>query len=634
MPHRYNNALSAGITPDPVLTYTEWADRHFYLPRESTAEYGRFRSSRTPFIIEPLDDLSPSSPTETVVLVKPTQQAGTTIGLIFIAGAIDMYPGPMLMIMPTDAMARAFSKKKLMPSIKATPRLQGKIKEPRSRQSNNTILHKDFPGGSIMLTGSGSGASYRSESIKYLLIDDFDGIEVDIEGEGDPKTLADRRTGTFPGRKVFLNSTTTRKETSNIERAYEASSQGKFNGPCPHCGRFQYLSWGGSDAEHGIKFTRDENGEITDAWYQCEHCHKRIDEYQKDWMSRHGKYVHEHPERRVRGYRYNALVCPVGWVNTWRYIAEEYLTAVKELKEGNPQKYITWLNTFMAEPYEEQGDRPEWANLKARMEPYEPLTVPEKAKVLTIGTDVQHDRLETSIYGWGKGEECWAIYHVQIYGNPLHDDVWQQHDQLVYRPYKHPSGAEMRVVSCGVDASDGNTTQAVRNYCRTRAPIVFALKGQAVSNKPIIGVPTKQDITWQGEKIKGGVEMWPIGTDTAKATLYARLNILEPGPGYIHFYIGLEDEFFKQLTAEKIVTRFVKGYPIREWHNVRANKRNEALDCMVYAYAAALRAGVSYIDFDSIIPGGANSESGQSQKRQKSGARENPWLSGGNPFAR
>jgi phage terminase large subunit GpA-like protein len=623
MPHRYNQALAAGIKPDPVLTYTEWADEHFYLPRESSAEYGRFRSSRTPFVQEPLDDLSPMSPTETVVLVKPTQQAGTTIALIFIAGAIDMYPGPMLMIMPTDSMARAFSKKKLMPSIKATPRLQGKIKEPRSRQSNNTILHKDFPGGSIMLTGSGSGASYRSESIKYLIIDDFDGIEVDIEGEGDPKTLADRRTGTFPGRKVFLNSTTTRKETSNIERAYEASSKGRFHVPCPNCGEYQYLQWGGSDAEHGIKFTRDENGEITDIWYQCEYCHKRIDEHHKDWMARHGKYVHEHPERKVRGYRYNALVCPIGWVNTWRYIAEEYLTAVKELREGNPQKYITWLNTMMAEPYEEAGDRPEWANLKARMEPYEPLTVPEGAKVLTIGTDVQHDRLATSVYGWGKGEECWLIYHIEIHGSPLHDEVWGQHDQLVYRTYKHASGADMRVVSCGVDASDGNTTQAVRNYCRTRAPIVFALKGQAVSNKPIVGMPTKQDITWKGEKILGGVEMWPIGTDTAKATLYARLKIMEPGPGYVHFYVGLENEFFKQLTAEKIVTRFVKGYPVREWHNVRANKRNEAIDCFVYAYAAALRAGIAYMSFEQA------GKPKQNKPKKKPRLQGNPFLSGG-----
>lgn len=451
-----------------------------------------------------------------------------------------------------------------------------------------------------MLTGSGSGASYRSESIKYLIIDDFDGIEVDIEGEGDPKSLADRRTGTYPGRKVFLNSTTTRKGTSNIERAYESSSQGKFNVPCPHCGGFQYPEWGGRDADHGVKFRRDKQGQVVEVWYVCIHCSKRIDEHQKGWMSQNGVYIHLYPERRVKGYRYNALVTPIGWVNTWQYIAEEFLVAARELKEGNPQKYCTWLNTLMAEPYEEKGEQPGWSNLKARCEPYEPLTVPDGAKLLTAGTDVQHDRLAVSIYGWGKGEESWLVYHVEIHGNPLHEDVWQQHDQLINRHFRHASGVDLQVVSAGIDASDGHTTQAVRAYCRSRAPRVFALKGQAIANKPVVGMPTKQDLNWKGLKIKDGVELWPVGADTAKSTLYARLHLTEPGPGYIHFYIGIEDEFFQQLTAEKIVTRFIKGYAIREWHNVRGNKRNEALDCWVYAYAAALRAGLPYLQFDVV----------------------------------
>ena len=596
----YLSNMANGAKPDPRLSYSEWADKHFHLPRESSAEYGRFRTSRTPFIREILEELSPSSSTEVVVLVKPTQQAGTTVALVFICGVVDMYPGPVLMIMPTDSMAKAFSKKKLTPALKATPRLKGKISEPRSRQSGNTILQKDFPGGSIMLTGSGSGASYRSESIKYLIIDDFDGIEVDIEGEGDPRALADRRTGTFPGRKVFLNSTTTRKETSNIERSYEASSQGKFNVPCPHCGGHQYLEWGGKGAEHGIKFARDEHGQVVDVWYVCIHCKERIEEHQKEWMSQNGLYIHKHPERRVKGYRYNALVAPLGWVNSWRYIAEEFLVAAKELKEGSPQKYCTWMNTLMAEPYEERGDQPEWAGLKARCEPYDYLTAPEGVKLITSGTDVQHDRLVVSIYGWGQGEECWLIYHIEIQGNPLHDDVWKQHDLLINRHFKTPSGYDMQISSSGVDASDGNTTQAVYSYCRARMPRVFALKGQSVANKPVIGMPTKQDVTWQGRKITGGVELWPIGTDTAKSTLYARLHVADPGPGYIHHYIGIDDEYFMQLTAEKIVTRFIKGYPVREWHNVRGNKRNEALDCWVYAYAAALRVGLAYLEFNEV----------------------------------
>ncbi len=634
MPYRYKQSLSTGLKPDPVMTYTEWADKYFYLPRESTAEYGRYRTSRTPFVCEILDELSPTSPTETVVLVKPTQQAGTTIGQIFLCGMMDMYPGPALMILPTDAMARSFSKKKLMPAIKATPRLQGKIKEPKSRQADNTILEKAFPGGSVKLTGAASGASYRSETIKYLLIDDFDGVEIDIEGEGDPRSLADRRTGTFPGRKVFINSTTTRKETSNIWRAYEASSQGRYEVPCPYCKKYQYLQWGSVDSDFGIKFERDDDGEITDVWYECEHCHKKIREHKKTWMTAKGKYVHKYPDRKVRGFMYNALLCPLGWVNSWQYITEEFLTAIHEKREGAPQKYITWLNTLMSEPYEEKGDRPSWAQLKARAEPYEVMTIPEGAKVLSAGTDVQHERLETSIFGWGKGEEAWLIYHAVMYGNTLQNEVWEQHDGLINRTFRHASGVDLSLSSVGIDASDGNTTQAVRNYCRSRYPRVFALKGAATRNKPIITTPTKQDVTWDGEKIKGGVEMWSIGTDTAKATLYSRLNNAEPGPGYIHFPIGMADEYYKQLTAEKIITKFVRGYPVREWHNVRVNGRNEALDCMVYAYAAALRVGISYLDFDKIIPGGQPVKAKNKKRKKKIELKKtdkgNPWTSGGN----
>lgn len=620
------DGFADGLTLDLAVQYTEWADQCFYLPRESSAEYGRYRSSRTPFVREILDELSPSSPAQVVVCVKPTQTAGTTIALIFLCGMIDMYPGPALMFLPTDSMARSFSKKKLAPTIRAVPALREKVREPKSRGSGNTILAKEFPGGSLMLTGSNSGASYRSESIKYLVLDDFDGFEVDIEGEGSPEELADRRTGTFPGRKIYINSTTTEKDTSNIERAFEHSSQGYFSVPCPHCGGLQYLRWGGKDADFGIKFTRDEGGQVVEAWYQCEHCGERIDEHHKTSMMEAGTYVHQYPDRPVRGFRYNALTSPVGWVNSWRYIAQKYVEAVHDLREGSDQKYKTWLNSFMSEPYEEAGERPEWADLKARAEPYQPLNVPEGVEILSVGTDVQHNRLAVSVWGWGPGEECWLVYHIEIAGDPLHDDVWEQHDSLALGTFRRTDGAEMHALSVGVDASDGVTTQAVRAYCRKRVPRVFALKGASTKGKPVVSVPTRQDLNWRGERIPGGVEMWSIGTDTAKATLYGRFRVADPGPGRIHTYIGLDDEFYRQLTAEKLVTRFVKGYPVREWHNVRGNRRNEALDCFVYAYAAAIRAGLPYLALRGKKPRRApEGKEAQAQRERRPGGK---WMGG------
>lgn len=601
MPNRVVKIIINGLKPDPNINFLDWANKEFYLPKESSAEYGKYRTSRTPFVEEILLALSPQSETQVVIVIKPTQLAGTTTGLIFMCAVAAMYPGPLLMIMPTDAMAKSFSKKKLTNTIKLIPSLKDKIKEAKSRDSGNTILEKEFPGGSWKLTGSNSGASYRSESIKYLIIDDFDGFEIDIEGEGSPEELADRRTGTFPGRKIYINSTTTIKDSSNIEIAFEKSSQGYYHVPCPHCNKYQYLSWGDVKAEFGIRFERDEHGMITDCWYQCEHCKQRIDESSKPDMLSKGKYIHKFPERKAKGFKYNALYTPLGWVNSWKYIAEKFIESSHELKKGNAEKYKTWLNSFMSEPFEQLGDRPDWARLKARCEQYQPLTVPAGAKILTAGVDVHPDRLICSIWGWGKGEEAWLIYHVEIVGDVMQDDVWNQLDLLINRPFKNDAGIIFQVLSIGVDAGDGNTTQAVRNYCRFRAPKVFALKGASTAGKPVIGIPTKQDITWKGEKIENGIELWQIGTDTAKSTLYTRLNINENGAGKIHFYIGLEDEYFEQLTAEKLVTRFVKGYPVREWHNVRGNKRNEALDCFIYAYASGIRIGISYIDFDRLI---------------------------------
>jgi len=593
----YRNSLSDSIKPDPTLTYTQWADSYFSLPRESTAEYGRFRSSRTPFIREILDELSPSSPTEVVVLIKPTQLAGTTIALIFLTGMIDLYPGPALMILPTDALARSFSKKKLEKTIKAVLRLQGKVKLPKSRDSGNTILQKEYPGGSLMLTGSNSGASYRSESIKYLVLDDFDGFEIDIGGEGSPEELADRRTGSFPGRKIFINSTITKKGASNIEQAFEHSSQGLFNVPCPHCGTLQYLEWGGVDAEFGIKFKRDENGIVVDAWYQCNHCRKRIDESAKPGMAEAGVFVHECPERKVRGYKYNALVTPIGWINSWVYISQKYVEAVAELRKGKPAKYITWLNSFMSEAYEERGDQPDWVVLKTRAEPYKFLTVPKGGFFLTMGTDTQDNRLVVVIRAWGKYEESWLVYCGELWGDPEQPEVWVQHDQLLSRPFPHVDGSELHIISSAVDTG-GHKTQAVYNYCRIRAPRVIAVKGASQTGKPVVGRPTQQDVTWKGEKIVNGVQLWPLGVDTAKGVIYSRLKQSKPGPGCYHWPMGIEDDYYMQLTAEKQITRYHKGFPKSEWVKVR--ERNDYLDAEIYAYCAAIRAGMALINWDKL----------------------------------
>jgi terminase, large subunit len=594
----YISSFKSGLMPDPDTDLIEWAENYFYLPRESSKEYGKYNIDRTPMVREILAELSPSSPTQEIVVQKPTQLAGSTAAIIFLIGTADISPGPSLCIQPTETLAKAFSRKKIDPTIKAiiknAGRLVGKIKDQKSRDSTNTILEKIFPGGSWRFAGSNSPAVYRSESVRYIVLDDFDGFDVDVGGEGDPGELADRRTGTFSNRKIYKNSTPTTKGTSNIENAYNLSSQGKFEVPCPRCGEYQYLEFGGEDTKHGIKFERNDNVEITDYYYICRHCKGRIDEHEKEHMLKMGKYVHKYPNRKIRGFKYNALYTPVGWVNTWKKIIEVFLAS-----KDNPEKLKTWMNTLMAETFEEKGARPKWEVLSSRAEPYKIITVPPGGMVLTMGTDVHDNRLDIVVRAWGRGEENWLIYWTRIYGNINTTEPWDRHDDVLAMAFRHASGLDLRIVSSAIDS--GDNTQTVYNYCRTRKPIVMATYGSQKRGQPVLGKPAKKDIDYKGHRIKNGIEIWPVGTDTVKSLVYQRFNIEEPGPGYYHFPLGLDDEYYMQITAEKLVTTYnKKGFRSQDWVVIRGNRQNHALDAEVYCYAAAVRAGVPRMNWDEL----------------------------------
>ena len=507
-----------------------------------------------------------------------------------------------MMAMPTDDMAKKHSKKKIAPSIKSMPCLKGVVKKAKSRDAGNTLLLKEFPGGSWTFTGSNSPASARSDSIRNLILDDYDGFVTEAGDEGAPGDLLKKRTDAFGAKKkIYINSTPTVKGASHIEREWEESSQGHYHVPCPHCGERQFLEFGGTGFEHGIKFTRYDDGQVIDTWYICEHCHQRIDEWQKTEMLLVGIYIHKYPDRKKRGFKINALYSPLGWLS-WEQIATEFLKAAKELKKGNPLPMKVWTNTRAAETYEEDGTQPEWTKLQARAEAYKVLSVPAGGLLLCAGVDTQDNRLEFLLKAYGRGEENWTIFQTTLWGDPDQPAVWKELDELLTRPYRHESGAELHIMSMGVDTG-GHKTQAVYNYCRHRAPKVFAVKGASTLGKPILNKPTLQDVDYMGKKIEGGVELWSIGTDTAKGTIYNRLKLQMPEgentcSGYYHFPIGLEDEFYKQLTAEKLVKRFVKGFPRYEW--VKTRERNDVLDCDVYALAAAYRAGVARINWDAI----------------------------------
>ena len=587
----YYEAWDDGLRPDRKVSVADWADEYRILPQVASKEHGRYSTARTPYVRGIMELLSPDHPCQEIVFVKSAQIGGTEIGINWIGSIIDQTPGPILQVLPTIDLARDYSKQKLQPTISETPVLAAKVKENKSRDAGNTILTKNFPGGILFLGGANSPAGFRSRSIRFLFLDDVDGYEVDVGTEGDPVDLARQRTNTYgANKKIFMVSTPTIKGLSRIERAWMESDQRFFEVPCPLCGAYQRLIWGGTGFDYGIKFERNDEGTIVDCWYVCRECKKRIDENEKTRMLDAGEWIATKPEREVAGFHLSALYSPLGWVS-WMGISKEFLTS-----KGNVERLKTWTNTVLGETFEEKGSQPDWVALKNRSEPYKVLEVPSGGLLLTAGVDVQQNRLAVVLKAWGPDEESWLIYWIELYGDPETDDPWNQLDEFLNRSFRHASGADLHIVAAAVDA--GYKTQKVLNYCRLRAPKVMATKGSSKTAQPVLGKPTFQDVTYEGRKIPNGAQLWPVGTDTAKGSIYSRLGLEKPGPGFIHFPIGIEDSYFMQLTAEKKLTKFVRGYPKEEW--VKIYERNEALDCEVLAYAAAIRAGLVHIDWDEL----------------------------------
>jgi phage terminase large subunit GpA-like protein len=596
----YRRGFAEGLRPDPRITVTAWADEHRYLSRQASSEPGKYRTSRTPYVREILDALSPSDPCQDITVRKGTQLGLTEVGNTWIGYIIDLCPGPIIMGLPTVDLAKDHSKQKLDPMFEDCPRLRGKIKEPRSRDSGNTARSKEFPGGILFLIGANSPAGFRSKSIRFIFEDDVDGWPPEVGDEGDPASLIEKRADTFSSRKkIFRVSTPTVKNISRIDRAFEQSDQRFYHVACPYCLEKQPLEWGGKDTDYGIKFARDLAGNVLEAWYVCRSCHGEISEAHKTAMLENGEWVPTYPDRQKRGYHLSGLYSPLGWVS-WRQVAQEFIEA-----KGSRERLKVWMNARLAVSFEERGDQPDWVPLKGRCEPYPFFMVPYGGELLTAGVDVQDDRLAVVVRAWGAEEESWLIAYTEIYGDTLQPHVWGQLNELLERPYAHADGRALHIHTMAIDS--GHRTQQVYAWCRKRTQRVIAVKGASASGKAVLGRPSLQDVTGKGVNIKGGVMLWPVGTDTAKSTIYGRITQTGPGPGRYHWPIGLDDSYFIQLTAEKLVTTYGQnGFARQEW--VKIAERNEALDIEVYAYAAAIRAGVF---FKNLRPRGAAAETAE-----------------------
>ncbi len=467
-------------------------------------------------------------------------------------------PSPILVVQPTLDMAQTWSKDRLAPMLRDTPTLKGLVKDPRARDSGNTTLHKIFSGGHITACGANSPSSLASRPIRVVLCDEVDRYPVSAGSEGDPVSLAKKRSATFWNRKIGMFSTPTNKGASRIEAAWEESDKRTFHVSCPHCDHRSTLKWAQVRWEEGLPET---------AAYVCEECGALWSDADRIRAIRGGEWIAEHSGKRVAGFRLSGLYSP--WTPLESAV-REFLEAKKQ-----PATLRVFVNTFLGETWEEQGDAVDDYQVSSRKESFGE-TLDRGILLLTAGVDVQDDRLEVEIVGWGKDEESWSLDYRTVYGDPSSPAVWQDLDNILGQQFEREDGKFLIVRSACID-SGGHHTNSVYQYVRPReGKRIFAIKGVGGEGKPIVGRPSTNNI--------GKIRLFPVGVDTAKQLLYSRLKITEAGPGYCHFPESRNDEYFRQLTAEKVVTRYHKGFARREF--VKTRPRNEALDVRVYAMAA------------------------------------------------
>lgn len=546
-----------------------------------------------------MDALTPGNPAKRVVFMKAAQTGGTEAGNNWIGYVIHHSPAPMMAVQPTVEMAKRNSRQRIDSLIEESPALRDLVQPARKRDSGNTQLSKEFPGGVLIMTGANSAVGLRSMPARYLFLDEVDGYLDTIDDEGDPVSLAEARSMTFGHRrKVFLVSTPTVAGHSRIENEYQSSDQRRFFVPCPHCGHMQWLRF---------DRLRWENDDPDTTRYHCEGCEEKIEERHKLGMLRGGEWQATAESRDggvTIGFHISTLYAPPGW-KSWADIAREKIAC-----GDSAHRHQVFTNTVLGETWQDRGEAPDWQRLYDRREQHWSLgDVPEDVCVLTAGADVQRaGRIEVSVWGWGPGLQSWLVDHVVIEGDPARQDVWIRMTEFVGRTWPHASGGRIGISRLAIDSGDGVTTDAVYNWVRSvRSSDVIAIKGMRGMNK-VMPVSTGQsvEVNHAGKRSRHGVTVFTISVSLFKAETYRWLNLEMPTDeeqqegtgtpdGYVHLPAGTPSEWCKQLVAEQLTTkRDAKGYVRREWEQIR--ERNEALDCRVYARAAAWQLGLDRWD--------------------------------------
>lgn len=564
----YRHSADA-IRPLPKLLPSEWAEANIRIPL-GNAIPGLIRFDNAPYQREPLDMISRAD-CERITLMWGAQTGKTNVFNCAIGFNIDQRPRSMMVMQPSQGDLKTWLETKLNPMIEGNDNLSGRVAKPRAREGVNNQQMKSYPGGYLMFAWAGSPKTMRGRSAPVVICDEIDGYEA--TPEGDPVSLLWQRAATFGDQRLLIESSTpTIKGASRVENSYEQSDQRRYYIPCPHCEEYQTLKWS------NVSWSKNEQGEHLPetAIYACEHCGGVINDGQKVAALRKGEWRAAKPWRGHAGYHLNELYSAF---RKFRDIVKSFL----EKKEANDLQ--TFVNVSLAETWEEQGDQVEASPLFARREDYG-AELADGCLVLTAGIDVQDDRLEIGVEAWGERDENWKIDYQIISGDPAAIETWQKLDQALLRRYAFKNGTSIGIAAAFID-SGGHFTQKVYDYVRPlESRRIFASKGMGGEGVPIVSRPSRSNL--------GKVPLYMIGASTGKELMFASLAVNRPGAGYVHFphkpFFDLE--YFEQLTAEKRVTRYVKGQPKREW--VKRRARNEALDIAVLNIGARILLNPDY----------------------------------------
>lgn len=565
--------LIQALNPPPEMPLSDWAEENVWFSNDQSSQPGPWSRAFAPYQAGMLDAIGDRN-TERVVIMSAARVGKTVTALIAIAFHIAHDPCPIFMVYPTEAMGKKFSKKALAPFIRDCAVIRDKIAKPRSRDSDNTVLLKMFPGGSLQIAGANSPNSLRGDTARIAIIDEVDG-SVELR-EGDYVTLAERRTATFEGRgrKIILTSTPTTKAESRIEQEYLNSTMERWHLPCPSCRHPQPLDW------QRVNFET-----VTHACRECGALHGK-----REWLAGEGQWIAENPESLTRGFHVNALVSPFV---SWESLIAEWRIATTLSGTGDHAKLQVFINTVLGETWAEPGARIDDDSLMARREAYY-ADVPDGVCAITIATDTQDNRLAVDVIGWGAGKESWRLSYAELWGDPRvpGSPVWPQLDEVIQKPYAYANGLRVPVV-CTVIDMGGHAPDQVCTYAKARQGWnVWAVRGVGGTGKLLVHSTFKSKVA--------SATAFNLGVDTGKDEVMARLRIKEPGPGYCHFprgekmdYTGTYEStrgydarYFAGLTAEKKVSVKVKGgFHRYEWQK-QPGRANEPFDLAVYNTAA------------------------------------------------